>query len=397
MTAHRHRILSRNLTVLMLCSSVTACERTRVRGVAAEPGQPIPGLQDAETGRFLLGKAVFERLVVQEEGLGPLFNADRCSSCHNIPTTGGSGTLTVTKATRLVADRCDLLEAEGGDNIQQRATPLLEARGVTRETIPADATGRARIEAPPLYGLGLVQAIAEAEILRRDDPDDADGDGISGRVGRDANGHVGRFSRKADVATIEGFIDTALRFEIGLTTPAHPEEERINGRPLPPGVDPMRDPEIDDNGIGRLADYIRFLAPPAREAASAMASDSIRRGGQLFEGLRCHACHSLSLRTGTGSFPSLSGVEARLYSDLLLHDMGPALADVCGTNASPSEWRTSMLWGLRYRGRLMHDGRAADARSAILLHGGEAQVSRDLFSRLSAAEQTDLLRFLASL
>jgi CxxC motif-containing protein (DUF1111 family) len=385
------------LLAILAVGSAAACGGAPVSEVAADPGQPLPGLEDAEAGRFLLGKAVFERLVVQEEGLGPLFNADRCSSCHNIPATGGSGTLTVTKATRFVADRCDLLEAEGGDNIQQKATPLLEAHGVHGETVPADATGRATIEAPPLYGLGLVEAMDERGILRRADPDDADGDGISGRAGRDADGRLARFSRKADVATLEGFIDTALRFEIGLTTPGHPQEERINGRPLPPGVDPMRDPEIDDNGIGRLADYIRFLAPPARERASGTASDSIRRGSRVFERLRCDACHTPSMRTGTGPAASLSGVEASLYSDLLLHDMGPALADVCGHDASPSEWRTTTLWGLRYRNRLLHDGRATDIQSAILLHAGEATAARDAFSRLSADEQADLLRFLASL
>jgi CxxC motif-containing protein (DUF1111 family) len=376
---------------------MAACGRAPVRDVSADPGQPLPGLEDAEAGRFLLGKAVFERLVVQEEGLGPLYNADRCSGCHNIPATGGSGTLTVTKATRFVGESCDLLEGEGGDNIQQRATPLLEAHGIHGETIPDDATGHATIEAPPLYGLGLIEAIDENAIIRRADPDDADGDGISGRAGRDAEGRLARFSRKADVATIEGFIDTALRFEIGLTTPGHPQEERVNGRPLPDGVDPKRDPEIDAAGIGRLVDYVRFLAPPAPEAASAAASDSIRRGSRLFERVRCDACHTPSMRTTSGPTRSLSGAEARLYSDLLLHDMGPDLADVCGHAASPSEWRTSTLWGLRYRSRLMHDGRATDVRSAILLHDGEAAATRNAFSRLSATEQADLLRFLASL
>ncbi len=374
-----------------------ACGRGPTNAVSAAPGEPLPGLGEEDLGRFLLGRAVFERLAVPEEGLGPLFNAERCSACHNVPASGGSGTLLVTRATRFSAGRCDVLENEGGDNIQQHATPLLSARGIASEHVPADASGVAHIVAPPLFGLGLIAAIPDAEIAARADSADADGDGISGRVGRTPNGRSGRFSRKEDVASIPDFIDTALRFEIGLTTPTHPVEEKPNGVPLPTGVDPMPEPEIEQRGIDLLRDYVRFLAPPPREPLSGAAADSTARGAQLFQRIGCASCHTPALRTAKSERAVFDRRSVPLYSDLLLHDMGTAMGDICGHNAAPAEWRTSPLWGLRFRTLLLHNGRATTPRAAILAHDGEAQRARDAFTQLDAASQTLLLRFLASL
>jgi CxxC motif-containing protein (DUF1111 family) len=387
----------RGFAVGLLCLLVLACGNTGAATVAREPGQPLPALDDARAGRFLLGKAVFERLVVPDEGLGPLFNAERCSSCHDVPAAGGTGNLLVTKATRYENGECSLLEAEGGDNIQQRATPLLSAHGIHNEKVPASATARSLATAPPLFGLGLIEGIPEKEILSRRDENDADGDGISGRAGSAADGTLGRFSRKSDIATLEGFIDTALRFEIGLTTPAHPVEETVNGQPLPADADPAPDPEIGADGIALLADFIRYLAPPVREIVSGAASDTVIRGERVFDRLRCAACHTPTMRTGRSEAASLDRVHADLYSDLLLHDMGEDMADVCGHGASPSEWRTAPLWGLRFRARFMHDARASSPHAAILAHGGEARTARDAFDALPADAKRDLLRFLATL
>ena len=387
-----NRLTARGLAVV-LCTA--AC--TGGGDIAREPGQPLGDLTDTELGRFLLGKAVFERLTTAEEGLGPLYNGTRCSACHDRPASGGSSTSLVNKATRFEAGVCDLLVAEGGDNIQQRATPLLLAHGVMREVVPASATDSARVTGPPLFGAGLVEAIADETILAGADPDDADGDGISGRVGRTSDGRVGRFSRKADVATVFDFVETALRFELGLTTPMNPVEETVNGVALPPDVDPMRDPEIDERGMGILTDFVRFLAPPVRERLSSAAADSVADGAQLFEEARCSSCHVPALRSGASEVAALSRQTVNLYSDLLIHDMGPALGDVCGPNAAPAEYATARLWGLRYRERLLHDGRATSPRDAILLHDGEAAGARNAFVALSTDEQQLLLRFLASL
>ena len=363
-----------------------------------QPGDPLPGLEDRELGRFLLGRAVFEREATPDEGLGPLYNEVRCSGCHDTPVIGGAGfTTLVTKATRWENGRCDPLMDAGGDNIQQRATPMLARHGILREEIPARANAQATVTAPALFGLGLIERIPDAAIASRADPDDGDGDGISGRVAW-AGSAAGRIGRKGELVTVADFIDTALRFELGLTTPMHRVEETVNGRPLPEGVDPLPEPEIEQNGIELLTDFVRFLAPPPGAApASPAHADTVRRGEGLFGETGCSACHTPELRTDRTALAALDRKPVRLYSDLLLHDMGPGLADVCGGEASPAEWMTAKLWGLRYRTRLMHDGRATDMEQAIALHDGEAASAKAAFAALTATDRAALLRFLESL
>lgn len=356
-----------------------------------QPGAPLPGLRPAELARFREGAALFHRPFTPEQGLGPLFNQDRCSSCHDLPALGGTGVEIAFKATRWVPPAtCDLLTAEGGDNFQLRATPALVAAGVEREVRPAAANGQAALTPPSLFGLGLVDAIPVEAIVTREDPDDRDGDGISGRAGRTADGRVGRFGQKADVATLAEFVAIAIRTEMGLTTPDHPVEETVNGRSLPLGADPAPDPEASDSTLELLTDFVRFLALPTPAVPTTAAGrDSVRQGRRVFREIGCAGCHVPALESGRS--------EVRLYSDLLLHDMGPALADICGVGASPSEWRTARLAGLRFRVALLHDGRAQRLEDAILLHGGEGERARNGFARLGASERAFLLRFLASL
>jgi CxxC motif-containing protein (DUF1111 family) len=244
----------------------------------------------------------------------------------------------------------------------------------------------------------LIEAVPEADIVAREDPDDANGDGISGRAGRSRDGGLGRFGRKADVVAIGAFVETALRFEVGLTTPMHSVEESLNGQVLPTGADLTRDPEIGTDGIDKLTDFATHLAAPPRESARAAVADSIERGSRAFETVGCGLCHVPSMRTGENATAALDRKRIDLYSDLLLHDLGSELADICGVSASPGEWRTAPLWGLRFRSALlMHDGRAKTIRDAILLHGGEARTVRQNFEVLRPDEQSALLRFLASL
>jgi len=368
--------------------------------VYGEPGAPLPGLDGAELAEVHAGAALFDKVFTPEEGLGPLFNENQCSACHTDPASGGTGGREeVVKATRYEGPgACDALSREGGENIRKQATPLLRAHGVERETIPPSATERGEFTAPPLFGLGLVEAIADETILAREDPDDSDADGISGRAGRTADGRLARFSRKAEVATLLEFIDSALRFEMGLTTPLKTEEETINGTPMPPETDPAPDPEIDQRTLALLTTFVRFLTPPARAMPRSEAhSDSVAWGQQLFDGLGCPACHTPSMRTVSSEIPALDRKTVNLYSDLLLHDMGPALADVCGFTATPAELRTEMLMGLSHRSFFLHDGRAFDLREAILEHGGEAQRARDAFSGLGWLSQLYVVMFLQSL
>lgn len=368
--------------------------------VFGEPGAPLPGLSDAELAEFYGGKALFDKVFTPDEGLGPLFNENQCSACHTEPVSGGTGGFErVVKGTRFDGSGvCDALAHEGGENIRTRATPLLRALGVERETTPPSATAIGRFTAPPLFGLGLVEAVPAATIRAGEDPQDRNGDGISGRAGRTVDGRLARFGRKAEQATLLEFIDTALRFEMGLTTPLKLEEETANGTPVPPEADPAPEPEADQRVLDLLTAYVRYLTPLAPAPARSEAHrDSVARGGELFERFGCAACHTPSLRTGPNDAAALDRKTVNLYSDLLLHDMGSGLADVCGVAAAPSEVRTEMLMGLQYRNIYLHDGRASDLRDAVLAHGGEAQRARDAFAGAGWAVQEYVVKFLQAL
>ena len=386
------------LVVLALLAA--GCEAPPPPSATARPGDPLPGLGDAETGRFLLGKAVFERLATEEEGLGPLFNAARCSACHEDPTSGGTSAIRVAKAAIWEPElaRCDLLHDQGGDNFQSSATPLLLSHGLGPEVIPPEANARASVLAPTLYGLGLLEGIPVGSLAALADPDDRDGDGISGRLGVDGAGTPGRFGRKGEVPTLRGFVDTALRFELGFSTPDHPREETVNGTPVPAAADPMGEPEIDDRGIDLLTEYLRYLAPPPRRWPEPDPSrDSVVAGEGLFGSIGCAGCHTPTFETGPSQVPALDRVEVALYSDLLLHDLGPELAGVCGPGAAPTEHRTSRLWGLGLRTEYLHDGRARTLQEAVGYHGGEAAASRAAFEALTPEDRRRLILFLESL
>ena len=389
----------KGIVLVLACIGSTACV-TQELAVSGEPGAPLPGLDDAALADFSAGAVLFDKVFTPEQGLGPLFNENQCSACHTDPASGGTGGFErVVRATRFEGmGACDPLTSEGGENIRTQATPLLRAHGVDAEAIPSSAGEVGRFATPPLFGLGLVEAIAAETILAREDTSDNDGDGVSGRAGRTPDGRLARFGRKAEVATIREFIDTALRFEMGLTTPFEAEEETINGAPVPPETDPAADPEIDGRELELLTSFVRFLVPPARANPRSEAhADSVARGGRLFDGIGCATCHTPFMRTAPGDRPALDRKTVGLYSDLLLHDMGQGLADVCGFTATPSELRTEMLMGLQHRERYLHDARAGTLVDAILAHGGEAQRARDVFARLDWLRREYVLLFLKSL
>jgi CxxC motif-containing protein (DUF1111 family) len=367
--------------------------------VAGEPGTPLPHLSAAELARFHAGQALFNRIFTPDEGLGPAFNENQCSACHTDPAPGGTtGFERVEKASRYGGPgACDALVREGGENIRTQATPLLRAHGVTRESVPASATEHARFLPPILFGLGLVEAIPEETIEAGADPDDRDGDGISGRAARGVDGHLTRFGRKADHATIEEFTRSALRLEMGLTNRAG-DRDLVNGAAPPPGTDPATEPEVDDGTVELLADFVRLLAPPApAPPLSPAQADTLAAGRRLFDRVGCARCHTPVMRTGPSSVAAASRKTVQLYSDLLVHDLGPDLANVCAHDAAPQELRTSMLMGLQHRRFYLHDGRARDLREAILAHGGEAQRVRDAFARLPWLQQQYVILFLQSL
>ena len=364
-----------------------------------EPGLPLPGLSETEQDAFARGRALFDRPFSPEDGLGPLYNQDRCSSCHDLPTSGGHGAEPVTKVSRFdPSNGCSTLREQGGDLLQLIVTAPGRAAGLTGERIPDGTTAISYIRAPAVYGLGLVARIAEAEILRRADPDDLDGDGVSGRPNLDAAGRVGRFGRKAQHATLPGFIEEALRLEMGITTPDNPEETRFNGQELPPGADIAPDPEATDEQLRSLVNYISLLAPPKRRPPeNAQGLADIEEGERVFAFLGCDVCHTPAFTLGPSESSAFAGVRFRLYSDLLLHDMGPDLAATCTAGTTPSEWKTARLVGLGHRSEFLHDGRAQRLADAIRLHGGEASASRDVFLRLTPEARRQLMSFLRSL
>lgn len=387
------------MTLLCGLSLLTACAKP------PELGDPIDGLTSEQRAQFERGRATFAEEFCTETGLGPLFNAASCAECHESPVAGGPGDEIELHMTAFMPGEnpiCDPLIEQGGPVIQQDATAALRvALRIKKEPEPSKATGRGRRTTPDLFGFGLLDAVPEATIFALADPDDRNKDGISGRVNRSFDGRVGRFGRKAAVASLHDFNDGAYLFEQGVTSPTFPSEDSIGGKPIPEGVDPVEEPEITQEILDATDAFVRFLAPPAPKPLDAEG----RRGKQLFSEIGCAACHVPTLRTAADHpVIALRNKEVAAYTDLLLHDMGPELADICLGLATPSEFRTEPLMGLRLsedieegEPRFLHDGRAKTIEEAIQLHGGEGASSRDQFKLLPQADRLALVMFLRSL
>ena len=309
---------------------------------------------------------------------------------------GGTGETNIRRVSRTLPDgSCDPLIEASGNNMRLQVTEALAAAGGQPERDTSIGTHTAVFTIPFTFGLGLVDAIP-LEVLRdMEDPDDADGDGISGRLGMDAEGRPARFGRKGDVASLEDFVDSAFRFEMGLTTHLVPDEDRAGNPPgVPDGVDPVGEPEVAPEDFRAVVAFLRFLAPPAPAAVDTPEEEEGRR---FFQELGCAGCHVPVLPTGPFPDASVSSAAVALYSDLLLHEMGPELEGTCTPAATTTEFRTEPLMGLRYRDRYLHDGRATRVMDAILAHGGEAAAARAAFEALNRLQQESLLRFLGTL
>jgi CxxC motif-containing protein (DUF1111 family) len=252
-------------------------------------------------------------------------------------------------------------------------------------------------------------------ILANADPSDADGDGISGRPnwvtpkpyvpatepGGGPGLRLGRFGRKAQVSSLLQQVVEAYHQDMGITSSYQPVD---NVNPLAPvgrsGADQAPDPEVGDGDLDAVVQYIRMLAPPSPGAWT----DQRRRGEDRFRAAGCARCHTPSLRTGPHRIEALIDRDAPLYSDLLLHDLGDALADNRPDgSADGREWRTAPLWGMRLQreflnGRLLllHDGRAQSVETAIGLHGGEGAAARDSFLAMPPGDRAALLDFVES-
>jgi CxxC motif-containing protein (DUF1111 family) len=274
----------------------------------------------------------------------------------------------VTKAARYTPGAgCDLLTGAGGENIRTRSTALLREHGIERERVPVEATEVARFVVPFLFGLGLAEAVPAATLEALSDPEDGDGDGISGRLARVTDGRPGRFGRKSDFATLADFNAGAFFLEMGPTNLLHSGPESVNGQLLPAGVDPAEDPEVGEETLGLVADYVRFLAPLDRRLPDEKAAlDEVSRGESLFRTTGCASCHVPVLETGDHPVEALANKAVAFYSDLLLHDLGPQASGVCGPDAAPWEYRTGILMGVGLRQLFLHNGEASSLEEAIL-------------------------------
>lgn len=329
-------------------------------------------------------------------GLGPRFNLDSCAGCHSHPGVGGSGGIRnpqMAYASQLpMAVRRQLIP-ESGPPRQYRSrrtgglVPLFRDAGQGHACPPAHPClheGAACSELvyripTPLFGLGLVEDLSDDDILspRAGESDIKAQFGIRGIVSRDAWGRVGRFGQKAKYATLAEFIGDALGDEMGVST----DELRAGA----------------GAGVEDLAAFVRSLPPPAPQVPTLGKVESVFRGGETFDRIGCGLCHTAFIQNRR------TKGKVVLYSDLLVHSMGSDLADgVAEGAASGKDFRTALLWGLRYRAYLMHDGRATDLPSAIAAHDdaagqSEAHFSVSQFLRLSAEDRENLLTFLGHL
>ena len=365
------------------------------------PGDPLPGITPTEFEAFRLGLEDFLEVEDAEEGLGPAYNNTSCAGCHNVPAIGGIAPVTTVRAGRREPDGTFRdFDAARGSLFQLFSIPTHSCQSV----IPAEANVIARRVPIPLFGAGLVEAIPDAALLAIQDPNDADGDGVSGRASMitdRATGdlRVGRFGWKAQIATLLEFSGDAYRNEMGITNDLFPQELTFNVTdeqlrlcdPLPEPED-IPEPGTGRRGIDNFESFMKLLAPPARGPIS----DRVTAGHEAFTSVGCAACHIPVLTTGPDTNPLFDRQPVPLFSDLLLHDV--ATGDGIGqADAEPNEIRTPALWGLRHRRPLLHDGSAATVLEAVLRHGNEAQAARDRFLALSAGELDALLAFLEAL
>ncbi|NTX04072.1 di-heme oxidoredictase family protein [Myxococcus sp. CA040A] len=245
---------------------------------------------------------------------------------------------------------------------------------------------------PPVFGLGLLEALPLETLRALEDPDDRDGDGISGRMNEvwDAALHTlvpGRFGWKANSPHLLQQSAEAYFNDMGISSPLFPE---------PDGTHELT-PELLEAAVF----YSQSLGVPAR---AALEDPVVQRGEKLFRSLGCESCHRETLETGASAYEELAFQSIHPYTDMLLHDMGPELADGRPDGAATgTEWRTPALWGLGlthtvlpYSG-FLHDGRARTIEEAVLWHGGEALAARDGFRALSSDDRAALMKFLGSL
>jgi CxxC motif-containing protein (DUF1111 family) len=374
-------------------------------GQSPRLGGPLGGITPSEFERFRIGLDDFMEVETAEEGLGPAFNATSCAVCHNMPVVGGGGVITEVRAAYRNDDGSFRVipgfDGGPGETLYHLfSTPNHACQPI----MPVDVDVIARRIPIPVFGAGLVEAIPDDVIRAREDPDDRDRNGISGRAGlindlATRTERVGRFGWKAQHATLISFAADAYRNEMGITNELLPQEmvagissEAMRICDRIPDPEDVRDPRTGLSALDNFEAFMKFLAPIPRDAVT----DQVREGERLFAAIGCTSCHVPTLQTGPNANPLFDRKPVPLFSDLLLHDIGTG-DGILQEAAMPDEMRTPALWGLRFRRPLLHDGSATTVADAIQRHDREAAVARAGFRRLDAAERRALIAFLNSL
>lgn len=408
--------------------------------------QPAPNMDEFWAEQHGIGDLAFEAAFVTapanvNPGLGPLFNSSSCVGCHfnngrGLQAKGqrvirvshlGADTKTSSMTVpphgfEAVAPTANTPPVAGiGTQIQEQSTYGYPPEGVLKVTwqeesgtygdgmsyalrspqldityfdgsaIPEGVAVSNRIPLP-VFGLGLLEAIPEADVLQVADPNDLDGDGISGRPNYvwdvvAQTDVLGRFGWKSNQPNLLQQSASAYASDMGVSNP------------LFPAADGTQD--IDMDILEAATIYVQTLAVPAR---TDIENPQVQRGEKLFTDANCAACHLTTSRTGSHEIPALVNQTIHPYTDLLLHDMGAALADNRPDfQATGNEWRTTALWGLGLSQTVLpystylHDGRARTLEEAILWHGGEAEGSQEAFRTMNEGDRAALVAFLKSL
>lgn len=372
---------------------------------------PIAKLPQKLEAEFNDGDLAFSTPLREGDGLGPLYTRSSCDSCHSKAVRGPG-----------LVQKMSVVEADGVTGAADQSAlpfghtvhPLLAAGGHT-PILPPDGNTSVLVTSrvgPPVLGRGYVEAVDDAEIERMESEQAMRDDGIHGTVNHAVYGSetlselefgapqkgetvIGRFGLKARVATLDDFTADAFQGDMGITSPLRPTEF-----PNPDGLTDDAKPGVDV-GLGSVisrAMYVRLLAIPERKSNAA--------GADAFDQALCSVCHVPALKT-RANYPvtSLAGVDAPIYSDLLIHRMTAELADglpadTVDGEAGSLDWRTAPLIGLRFNRTYLHDGRARTVEDAIDLHrgdGSEANPSIDRFDALSASDRQALLDFVNAL
>ncbi len=413
---------------------------------------PLSNLNTKRLRAFAFGRRLFRSnwLIAPAsskglDGLGPTFNRVSCSGCHlkdgrgrppksldepmksmlvrlSIPGVGvnggpiphpiyglqlqDKGIPGVPPEGRVTIRYRELEGAFADGEIYSLRAPLYEFSELNHGPLGDNSIYSPRV-APAICGLGLLEAVEAIVIEALADPNDSDGDGISGKINRVWNDvteeqELGRFGWKANVASLHQQVAGAAVGDLGITTSLFPNQNCPPAQTECVSAPNGGMPELDDQQLEKLVLYARTLAVPARRNVE---EPTVLRGETLFTDAGCASCHTPNLTTGTATaLPELADQSIHPYTDLLLHDMGEGLADGRPDfEASGQEWRTPPLWGIGLVQRVnmhrffLHDGRARGLMEAILWHGGESRIARDSVIAMPIADRDALIAFLRSL